>query len=54
MRESRAQALLKWTVSQAVRLDIDDLLAAVDMWRYWDNMQEVDVVETFSKVVVVG
>ena len=44
-RESRAQAMLKGTVSEAVRLDIEDLLAAVDMWRYCDKMHEADLLE---------
>ena len=44
-RESRGRALLKGTGSQAVRLDIEDLLAAVVMRRYCDKMHESDLLE---------
>lgn len=48
-RESRAQATLKGTASQAVRLDIEDLLAAVDMWKYCDQMHEADIPVTLPR-----
>jgi hypothetical protein len=34
MRESRAQGMLKGTVSMAVKLDIEEMLSAAEMWLY--------------------
>lgn len=41
-RESRAQAMLQGTILEAVWLDIEDLLAAADMWKHCDKMHEAD------------
>ena len=49
-RENKAQAILKGTVSLAIKLDIEDMFSAAQMWSYCLSIHEISVIENQREV----
>ena len=49
-RESKAQGMLKASVSLAIKLDLDDLKTAADMWAYCEHLHALNIVENQREV----
>jgi len=49
-RESKAQGMLKASVSLAIKLDLDDLKSAADMWAYCEHLHALNIVENQREV----
>ena len=49
-RESKAQGMLKASVSLAIKLDLDDLKSAGDMWAHCEHLHALNIVENQREV----
>ena len=49
-RESKAQGMLKASVSLAIKLDLDDLKSAGDMWTHCEHLHALNIVENQREV----
>ncbi|GFZ50369.1 hypothetical protein JCM24511_08126 [Saitozyma sp. JCM 24511] len=48
--ESKAQGVLNATVSPAIKLDLDDLKLAADMWAYCEHLHALNILENQREV----
>jgi hypothetical protein len=49
-RESKAQGMLKASVSSAIKLDLDDLKSSGDMWTHCEHLHALNIVENQREV----
>ncbi|GFZ44321.1 hypothetical protein JCM24511_02043 [Saitozyma sp. JCM 24511] len=49
-RESKAQGMLKASVSLAIKLDLDNLKSAGDMWTHCEHLHALNIVENQREV----
>jgi hypothetical protein len=49
-RQSKAQGMLKASVSLAIKLDLDDLKSAGDMWTHCEHLHALNIVENQREV----
>jgi hypothetical protein len=49
-RESKAQAILKASVSPSVQLDLQDMLSAANMWKFCEKLRALNIVENQREV----